>query len=528
MGTAPLRIAAFGAEQVLETHISWVLLLGPYAYKIKKPVSLGFLDFSTLEKRRHFCEVELRLNRRFAPDLYLEVIPVTGTAESPALGGIEPIIDYALKMRRFDQSQLLSSLLSNGQLGNELIDDLAATIAELHRNAPVLPASSDLGSPQQQMSALFDSLNLIEARWPDFAGCPELALDLPSLRRWLEDHRDAKMAQMAGRRAQGFFRDCHGDLHLGNLADVDGHVTAFDGLEFDETLRMIDVICDLAFVLMDLLAHDRADLALRVLDGYLQRTGDVDGLVSLRWYVIYRALVRAKVAILRTVGEGDAEHRHRRAFEAHQLIRLAMGQTRPPPTFLAICSGLSGSGKTRISQVLLEACSAVRLRSDIERKRLLGMAASQRSGSGPGEGLYTQDLTTQTYDELLRRAATVLQAGWPVIVDATFLRFADRQHFRDLAIRLSVPFYLIEIVADAAVLRRRVMARWTAAKDASEADVAVLERQIQTREPTRAEELAESVVIENSTDGDDLWLQTLCEPAIRRLLGRDAIDGPPN
>lgn len=513
-----------GAEQILETHISWVLLLGEHAYKIKKPVSLGFVDFSDLEKRRHFCDVELELNRRFARDLYLAVVPITGDAMVPVFDGSGPVIEYALKMRRFDQDCLLSNMIEDGRLTPALVDSLAATIASLHAAAPVCRPQDASGAAQQQLAPVDECLQSIGALLPTGSEHDLARRALDRLAGWLDAHRAAFIDWIASRQRRGFQRDCHGDLHLGNVALIDGKVTAFDGLEFDPTLRRIDVIDDLAFAFMDLERHGRADLAWRLLDGYLERTGDIDGLVGLRLFIIHRALVRAKVALLRmpssqAVSQDTTHDTRPERFvdDAVRYLQLAVQHVRQPYRFLAICSGLSGSGKSRLAQCLLEQCAAIRLRSDVERKRLAGLAPRDDSASATGAGLYTKDFTQRTYDRLAVSAAAALEAGFPVIVDATFLRFDDRQRFRGLAAQHAVPFHLIEVSADETVLRRRIIARQASGADPSDADQAVLDAQMQSRQPLRPEESAGFIGIDNSADGNGDALLERCAPVIQRL-----------
>lgn len=532
-------VERLGAEQVLETHISWVLLVGDLAYKIKKPVSLGFLDFSTLDKRRNYCEAELRLNRRFAADLYLAVVPITGDTNVPQIDGPGPVIEYALKMKRFAQDGLFSRLLEDGRLTPALVDELAGMIAALHASAPVCAKQSGYGTVQHQFAPILESLNTIESQIRTL--CPEVAQELTPeglesdvlgrLRDWTEAERRRLVPWLDARLQNGFVRDGHGDLHLGNVALVDGRVTAFDGIEFDEGLRNVDVICDLAFSVMDLQVRGRTDLAWRLVDGYLTQTGDFDGLDGLRLYVLYRALVRAKVALMRVsprsgAARTGAREETRFVDDARRHLLLAYQQTRTPSRFLAICSGLSGSGKTRIAQILLEQCPAIRVRSDVERKRLVGLDPLARSASRPNADLYAESATASTYERLACCAAQILDAGFPVIVDATFLRAQDRQRYRQIAERQSVPFHLIDVRADEPTLRRRVRVRGACGTDASEADLAVLELQMRTRQPLNAEELDECIAVDNSADGDDDWLRKLCAPVIGRLLTPSARPGP--
>lgn len=454
--------------ELVETHISWVLLAGEHAYKLKKPVALGFLDFSTVEARRRCCEEELRLNRRLAPALYLAVLPVTGTPSAPRLGEPGPVLDHVLQMRRFPAGALLSERLAAGRLQGEQVDRLAERIAAFHEAAPAAPADAAWGTPATVAAAARGVLERLAER-----GAPQ-----PALERWV----DAELSRLGGpmrhRLRAGRVREVHGDLHLANtLCLPDGEVTAFDGIEFDPALRWIDVIDDAGFLVMDLLAHDAPALAWRFLDGWLAATGDHAGLGVLRFYLVHRALVRALVGRLRPGAGPD-------------YLALAARLAQPGAPRLLLTHGLSGSGKSHAAALLAGAAGAVRLRSDIERKRLFGLAPLARSAAQVPGGIYAPQATARTYDELLQRARTVLQAGWPVIVDAAFLRRCERDRFHALAFDLGVPFHLLACNAPAALLRERVAARMQRGDDPSEADLAVLAAQQTFVEPVADDEQA--------------------------------------
>ena len=483
---------------VVETHISWVLLTGPHAYKIKKPVNLGFLDFSTLAKRRRFCEEELRLNRRFSPELYLAVVPVTGSPRAPHMGGAGPALEYAVKMVQFPEAQRLDRVLARGDLTPRHVDDLAQALARFHREAEAAPARSPYGSPEQVMQPVeqnFDSI-LAHARGETRRRCQRL-------HRWARDRFAALRPWLAARKAHGFVRQCHGDAHLGNMVLLNDKIRLFDCIEFNPALRWIDVMNELAFLVMDLRDRGAGALARRCLDRYLQETGDYEGLAGFRFYAAYRALVRAKVTGIRLQqgGLGPAE---RTALEKEfgAYLELAEDYSHEAPPVLLITHGLSGSGKTTLTQELLERWDAVRVRSDVERKRLAGLPATARTGAGPGEGLYGPDMSRRTYDRLRDLARTVLDAGLPVIVDATFLRRQERDRFRALAQEKGVGFWLLDIRAPEAELRRRLGARQRQGRDASEATSAVLDFQLARREPLAPDEGARTLVLDSSRPPD--------------------------
>ncbi len=459
-----------GKIELIETHISWVLLTGVYAYKIKKPVDLGFLDFSTLEKRKQDCLEELRLNRRLAPDYYLAVVAITGSPNQPRIGGSGEILEYAVKMRQFPADHTLDKLAERGELGNLQIDALAARLAHFHLvECAIAPVDSLWNLPQTIARP-------VEANFKVLQSClTDRALRLAELHEWC----DTEHARLAPLMEQRRVRECHGDLHLANLAWVDGQLIIFDCLEFDPALRWIDVISEVAFCYMDLLHRTLPQLAARFLNAWLEATGDYQGVALLQYYAVYRALVRAKVASLGT------NHAEVESY-LHLTEQLATHHF-PLPTShcLIITHGLSGSGKTTASQSLLEKHGLIRLRSDVERKRLAGLDARAKSDGT----LYTAENSRRIYQYLAQQAERLLCSGWSVIVDAAFLERAQRDLFRELALRLQVKFQIIDIQVEADILRERVRLRSRQGTDASDADLHVLEQQLATARPLDSDEL---------------------------------------
>ncbi len=468
---------------LVETHISWVLLAGEFAYKIKKPLKLAFLDFSTLALRKQTCDDELRLNQRFARDIYLEVVAITGTPRKPRLGGTGKAIEYAVKMRRFDESRRMDRICARGELTAAHLSDLAESLVVFHDSTARAPPESRFGSPENILAPALDNFSDLAPRFSDAGMTQRLAV----LRDWTVAEHRRLTALMHSRKAAGFVRECHGDLHLANLVLVDGHVRLFDCLEFNEDLRWLDTANEIAFTYVDLLDHRQAGLATWFVDEVLSRSGDYAAVPLLRFYAVYRALVRAKVAAIRqqqthAIGEADA---------VAVCIAQAQQLIAPVPQQLIITHGLAACGKTIASSQWLQAdtqARTLRLRSDVERKRLFGVARSQRSGSGTDAGIYTPDAHVLTYQHLAQLASTVLRAGWSVLVDAAFLKRSERDAFRALARQHGVEFSILAPQAELAVLRQRIVARQSAGTDASEATLQVLERQLQWIEPLGADE----------------------------------------
>ncbi|HSB96081.1 MAG TPA: hypothetical protein VLC91_06520, partial [Spongiibacteraceae bacterium] len=341
LAEALLSPAVFGAAltriEKIETHVSFIFLAGEYVYKIKKAVDLGFLNFSTLELRHFYCEEELRLNRRYAPTLYLEVLPITGTYSEPVLNGAGAVIEWAVKMRRFNERDRLDRMLANDRLEVRHIDALAQRIAGFHFTANI-STQDDFGSLAaiaEPALANFAPLRKVLRSAGDLS-------NLNKLQAWTDQCLKNLCATFSARKINGFIRECHGDLHLGNIALVEGVVTLFDCLEFSPALRWIDTISEVAFVVMDLRHKGRIDLARRFLNSYLEASGDYAALAVLDFYCVYRALIRAKVACLRARQEGiDAGKKNELEAESRSYIRTAQQFTAHPVPALIITHGVS-------------------------------------------------------------------------------------------------------------------------------------------------------------------------------------------
>jgi aminoglycoside phosphotransferase family enzyme/predicted kinase len=481
-----------GPVQRIETHISHVLLTGEFAYKIKKPLNLGFLDFSTLAKRLQACQEEIRLNRRLAPAFYLGVVPITGTPAAPRINGSGEAFEYAVKMRQFPPDATLDRLEAQGQLTAPQVETIATTVARFHmEDCARAGADGPWGDPQQVWLPVAQNFLQIAPRLTD----PADRQPLEALQRWSEAEQARLAPLMAARRRDGFIRECHGDLHLGNLAWVDDQLLVFDCLEFNPGLRWIDIMSEAAFCYMDLMQRGHPDLAWLFLNTWLEKTGDYDGLALLHYYAVYRALVRVKVAVLRA-GQTSGPDRDTTLAKARALLELATSLTRALPLRLDITHGLSGSGKTTVTQTLMQIPGAIRLRSDVERKRLAGLDALARSGSGVGQNLYAADATRRTYTHLAKLAGKLLDAGWPVIVDATFTARWQRDLLREQAQARGVVFHILDFQVPVAILRERIIQRAHEGSDASEAGLDVLQHQIDTEEALAADEQADIVKID--------------------------------
>jgi aminoglycoside phosphotransferase family enzyme/predicted kinase len=467
-----------GPARVIETHISWVLLAGDFAYKIKKPVNFGFVDFSTLELRRHFCEEELRLNRRAAPELYLRVVAITGTVDEPRVGGEGAALEYALVMRRFEDACRADHLLAAGSLTNEHFETFARDLQDFHARAESVGPLTCPDQPGRAQHWVLENLDQIA---PFVAGTAHES-DLAALRAWTAREYERLAPVLRRRQAEERVRDGHGDLHLGNLVLLQGRLRAFDCLEFNAELRRIDVASEVAFLFMDLEAHRRKDLAWRFLNAYLEAGGDYELCVLLRFFSAYRALVRVKVACLSAPppapgGLPDP------ALPYLALARSHLVPPRRPP--LILMHGVSGSGKSRVALELAGLLGAVRLRSDVERRRLIGSGDAVREVE---QGAYRPEATERVYRRLRELARALLDARFATIVDATFMKRAQRATFYELARVLGVPCHVVHCTAPVELLRERVGRRERAAQDASEATIPVLEHQMRVWDSLQEDE----------------------------------------
>ena len=483
--------------QVIDTHISWVILTGEYAYKIKKPVDFGFLNFTTLEQRKHFCEEELRLNQRLAPDIYLEVVGINQGENGISIGEVgENTLEYAVKMRQFAQNQRLDQLLQGQRFELHWIDDLAEQIAEFHQNVPIVGPDSPWGEPDTLWEVVADNyrhlLNVLGEG-------PERT-QVESLYAHAKDSFQQLQDTLALRKAQGHVRECHGDLHLGNITLHEDALRLFDCIEFNLQFRWIDTLSDMAFLLMDIEANGQPRWANRCINLYLEQGGDYEGLRLLNFYKSYRAMVRAKVATLGPVHDLP---------QLQHYLDLTQTYATPQTPQLLLMHGVSGTGKSYLSQLLLDHTGVIRVRSDVERKRIF----RELSLKGEKLDMYGAEMNVRTHNALIDLTRVLLTAGYSVVVDATFIRQRARNEFRKLAESLAVETRIIACECDPKLVRARLNKRVAEGTDASDADVSVMEAQLDFLQPITEEEEAITVTVD--TDNDE---------AVNRLI--KALDYP--
>ena len=487
--------AAVERVDIIETHVSLVFLAGERAYKLKRAIKFPYLDFSSAEARRAACEAELALNRRTAPDLYLEVRALTRAANGGVGFGTEGLlVDWVVVMRRFDQAALFDEFAKTGRLNPSLMTELADHIAAFHRAAEPRPDHGGAAA----LAAVFETNHncLMAARHAGFA-----TEQIVEIRRRSLERLAAIGALLDRRRATGKVRRCHGDLHLRNVCLLEGKPTLFDCLEFSDELASVDVLYDLAFLLMDLAHRGLADFANLVLNRYLDLTDEDDGLAAMPLFLSSRAAIRAHVTAAAMERAAQPGAKPELAAEARSYLDLCGLSLRPRSCRLLAIGGLSGTGKSTLAAALAPSLGARVLRSDVIRKQLFGVAPETRLPTSA----YTSQVTRRVYQTLRRKTADALAAGYSVIIDAVSLKPAERQSFVAVAEAAGVPFAGIWLAAAAATMDRRLRAR---RHDASDASLEVLAQQLRQDPGT-----VDWVRIDAGTGPAD------CLSAVRRALG---------
>lgn len=460
--------------QLLQTHISFVLLTGKYAYKVKKPMNFGFLDFSTLEKRKYFCEEELRLNRRLAPELYLAVLPIVETdgkygfdrADSPSATAVE----YAIAMPEFAQADLLIEMFNSDRLTADHVRQIGEQLAAFHQSAATSEHISSFGT----MASVQGVANDNYASTEKYVGIAQTETQLAETRAYTDQFFAENAAVFSDRIAKGKVRECHGDVHLKNICLYQDQIQIFDCIEFNEPFRNSDVLYDAAFLLMDLQFRGRSDLANIFLNTYLERTGDYEGLVLLPLHCSMRAYIRAKVTsfLLDDPNIPEAVKASAQA-EASAYYRLAWEYTQPQQGKLILMSGLSGSGKSTTAKAIAAQQNAIYLRSDAIRKHLAGLALMERGG----DDLYSAEMTAKTYGKLAELGALLASKGLTVILDAKYDRVSLRSQAIAAAQALNIPVEIKFCDAPLEVLEQRLRDRATANNDIADATVDLLASQ---------------------------------------------------
>ncbi|MBD3673944.1 MAG: AAA family ATPase [Planctomycetaceae bacterium] len=491
-----------GDVEVIETHISGIFLVGERAYKVKKPVDLGFVNFTTLKRRKHFCEEELRLNRRLAPDLYLDMCRLTDSENGPEFEGEGSVIEYAVEMERFDQDSLMIHAEQEGELTFEHMDQLAELIADFHANCPTAPEDEPFGEAESVCLPVEENFrHLLHENLPD-----DLHERLSKLQGWSRDEHERLHDTFAERKAEGCVRECHGDMHLGNMILEDDRITIFDCIEFNDSFRWIDVLSEVAFCAMDLADRGHPELAHHFLNRYLEITGDYAGLPVLPYYLCYRAMVRAKVTWLRLQQHPGSEEEETLWTELKEYIALAEQYAFHRHPQLIVMHGVSGTGKSFGSKQLVHALGAIRIRSDVERKRLAAQIIDDDDEAEEVD-LYDPAMTASTYGCLHFLAGIGLEAGFPILLDATYLKSSFRTDALQVGDSHQVPVRILHLTAKNETLRQRILARQDEGADPSDADLTILQMQLKNRDPLTNAERDRSIEVD--TEQPDCWQRVI-------------------
>lgn len=484
--------------KVLQTHISYIFLTGNYAYKLKKPVNLGFLDFSTLEKRKYYCQQELTLNKKIAPDIYLEVLPITQREKSLEINGKGEVIEYVVKMSQFPQGTLLSEMEQGGKLTESLIVELGKKVANFHKSTQTNDYIREFGQPEKIQEAINNNYQQTEK----YLGVTQEQKQFIETKEFTDRFFQDSYDLLKERVSDGLIRECHGDLHLKNICFWRDKIQLFDRIEFNEPFRFVDVMYDVAFTIMDLEFRECGELATVFLNNYLEYTGDWKGVQVLPLYLTRQAYVRGKVnsLMLDDLEISEEEKRHARQ-QAKQYYHLAWKYTRPKPGRLWMMSGLSGSGKTTVAREIAKENKAIHLRSDAVRKSLGGIEI-EKTGC---EEIYTPEMTAKTYEKLLEIGVLLASQGWCVILDAKY----DQQQLRGEVItetkRRNLPLQIVYCEAPLEVLRDRVAKRQG---DISDATPSLLAQQKQNAEPFTETERSYLITVDTTKKKEE-WLRLI-------------------
>lgn len=488
-----------GADHItmVQTHVSYVFLTGDFAYKVKKAVNFGFLDFSSLEKRQHFCQEELRLNRQLSPELYLDVLPITQGDRGYELNGSGTVVEYAIKMRQFPAGSLLSEQQASGGLTPEDMVSLGKMVAQFHRQTHSDNQVRSYGTVAKIRQAIDENY----AQTQGYIGRSQTQAQYDATKaftdRFFADHEDWFQQRLDADK----IRECHGDLHLGNMCRWGDRLYLFDRIEFNEPFRFVDTMYDIAFTVMDLEARGCFDLANRFLNTYIEQTGDYWGLRVLPLYLSRQAYVRAKVtSFLLDDPHIDAATKEKAHTTAAAYYTQAWQYTDRPAGRLIIMVGVSGSGKSTVGQAIAQRYGAIHLRSDAVRKHLAGLPLDQRGD----QSLYSQEMSDRTYQQLGDLGIALARQGWTVVLDAKYDRRDRRAPMIAAAEAAHIPYTFVHCTAPT-----EQIAAWLQERqgDVSDATAELLPNQIAQFDPPTPEEKDRVITLDTTGPCDPLWPQ---------------------
>lgn len=476
--------------KLMQTHVSYILLTGNYAYKLKKAVNFGFLDYSTLELREHFCRQELEMNKRGAAEIYLEVLPITQTDNKVELGGSGTTIEYTLKMCQFPQDNLLINLFHQGKLTETMVEELGKLVAQFHSKCPTNDYVLSFGEVAKVRQAFDENYE----QTAKYIGLAQTQEQFEATKDFTDNFFATKAEVLANRIKNGWIRECHGDLHLGNICLWHDKILLFDCIEFNEPFRFVDVMYDVAYGVMNFLVGNRPDLANAYLNSYLEESGDWEGLEVLPLYVSRQAYVRAKITSFLLDDPGvPAADKEQAKVTASQYYKMAFDCTKLGQGSLIIMSGVSGSGKSTVAKKIARQNNAIHIRSDAVRKHLAGVSLTERGG----EELYTPEMTEKTYSRLLELGILLASSGYAVILDGKYDRQSLRQPVIAAAEKHHLPLQILHCTAPEQILRDRLNSR---TGDVSDATANLLASQLANTESFTEEEKAFVKTLDTTQD----------------------------
>ncbi|MBM3120051.1 MAG: hypothetical protein FJ006_11010 [Chloroflexi bacterium] len=438
--------------ELMQTQMSFLFLTGDYVYKVKKPVNLGYLDYTTLEKRRFFCHQEIELNRRLCPEIYLEVVPITKSGKQIRLGGKGEVIEYAVKMRQLPQERMMDKLLPQELVTEDMVTRVAEKLAAFHAKARTSSEISAYGKPDAIMVNTAENFTQTEK----YIGISIPAHKYHHIKAYTDNFLKSNESLFQKRIESGRIRDCHGDLHAAHVCLNNG-IYIYDCIEFNDRFRYGDVASEVAFLAMDLDRFQRADLSRAFVNAYVRLSQDKELLQLLNFYKCYRAYVRGKVASF-MLDDPYIPDKEAALAAAQGYFDLAYRYTKEK-TLLLIMSGLVGTGKTTVAQALSRSLGLTIISADVTRKRLAGISPTERRFEQFGGGIYSKDFSRKTYDEMFAQARELLSQGESVILDASFKKRQDRLQAGSLAEETKADFAVVECILDEESVKSRLKQR---------------------------------------------------------------------
>jgi len=487
--------------ELIQTHISFIFIAGVLVYKVKKAVDFGFLDFTTLEKRQFYCREELRLNRRLAPEIYLDVVEIVEMPDGKlAMGKTGQVVDYAVVMKKIPEGRMLKKLLASGEISISIMERIAGKVADFHGRAESGGKIDEVGGLEtirRNHEENFDQTRT-------YIGLTISEYQYTFIRSWVLKFLQTRKELFRKRVENHRIRDCHGDLHLEHICLLDPEIVIFDCIEFNERFRYEDVAAEVAFLSMDLDFNGYPEYGAAFVDSYISCSGDEEIRQLLNFYKCYYAYVRGKVVGFKihdnAVSQKERDEAKETAGRYFDLAYTCASRLERPT--LILMTGLMGTGKSVLARNLAFRLGAEILQMDVLRKELLNIPSTDHHFSGFGEGIYSEDVTRRTYAEALIRAEEILRKGKPVIIDASYKRREERLKAKSAAERLQADFYVIGCQCTEDVLKGRLEKRLSETGEASDGRWEIYQAQKNDFEPINELPPSEYVVVDTADSPD--------------------------